>query len=80
MNPNRENSDRRFDLAFAGGRIVHIEAGDSLCIPGGTPHNEVATSGAFELLEVSVPADLGTKPCDPPDALDSDHAGTGLSK
>ncbi len=56
------------DLAFAGGRIVHLEAGDSLYIPGGTPHNEVATSDAFELLEVSVPADMGTEPCDPPDA------------
>ena len=57
-----------FDLAFAGGRVVHLEPGDSLYIPGGTPHNEVATSDAFELIEVSVPAEMGTEPCDSPDA------------
>ena len=56
------------DLAFAGGKVVHIEAGDSLYIPGGTPHNEIATSDSFELLEVSIPADMGTKPCDAPEA------------
>ena len=56
------------DLAFAGGRIVHLEAGDSIFIRGGTPHNEVATSDSFELLEVSMPAEMGTEPCDPPDA------------
>jgi len=56
------------DLAFAGGRTVRIEAGDSMYIPGGTPHNEIATSDTFELVEVSVPADMGTELCDPPDA------------
>ena len=56
------------DLEFAGGKIVRIEPGDSLYIPGGTPHNEIATSDTFELVEVSVPADMGTEPCDPPDA------------
>ena len=56
------------DLAFAGGRTVRIEAGDSLYIPGNTPHNEIATSDKFELVEVSVPADMGTEPCDSPDA------------
>ena len=56
------------DLAFAGGKMIRIEAGDSLYIPGGTPHNEIATSDKFELVEVSVPADMGTEPCDPPAA------------
>ena len=56
------------DLEFAGGKVVRIEAGDSMYIPGGTPHNEIATSNGFELVEVSVPADMGTEPCDPPDA------------
>ena len=56
------------DLEFAGGRVVRIEAGDSMYIPGGLPHNEIATSDGFELVEVSVPADMGTEPCDPPDA------------
>ncbi len=54
------------DLEFAGGKVVRVGAGDSIYIPGNTPHNEIATSDSFELLEVSVPADMGTKPCDPP--------------
>ncbi len=54
------------DLEFAGGKLVRIAEGDSMYIPGGTPHNELATSDRFELLEVSVPADMGTEPCDPP--------------
>ena len=54
------------DLEFAGGRVERIVAGDSVYIPGNTPHNEIASSDAFELLEISVPADMGTEPCDPP--------------
>ena len=54
------------DLEFAGGRVERIKAGDSMYIPGGTPHNETATSDAFELLEVSIPADMGTEVCDAP--------------
>ena len=53
------------DLEFAD-RKVRIKAGDSIMIPGNTPHNETGTSDTFELLEVSVPADMGTEPCDPP--------------
>lgn len=54
------------DLEFAGGDTVRLEAGDSMLIPGGTPHNETATSDTFELLEVSIPADMGTEACDAP--------------
>ncbi|MGH7044314.1 MAG: cupin domain-containing protein [Acetobacteraceae bacterium] len=54
------------DLEFAD-RTVRLEAGDSVFIPGGTPHNETGASTSFELLEISVPAEMGTKPCDPPD-------------
>lgn len=54
------------DLEFPGGDVIRIEKGDSLLIPGETPHNEIGTSDTFELLEVSVPADMGTTPCDPP--------------
>ena len=54
------------DLEFAGDNVVRIEEGDSLFIPGGTPHNEIRTSDTFELLEVSVPADMGTEACDRP--------------
>jgi mannose-6-phosphate isomerase-like protein (cupin superfamily) len=53
------------DLEFAD-RTVHLEAGDSVFIPGGTPHNETGASENFELLEVSLPAEMGTRPCDPP--------------
>ncbi|MCG8690582.1 MAG: cupin domain-containing protein [Minwuiales bacterium] len=54
------------ELAFAGGKVVRVDEGDSIYIPGNTPHNEVATSDNFDLLEISVPADMGTEPCDPP--------------
>ena len=55
------------DLEFAGGRVERISVGDSMYIPGDTPHNEIATSNAFELIEVSIPADMGTVVCDVPD-------------
>ena len=54
------------DLEFAGNRVERLEAGDSVYIPGNTPHNEIATSDSFELVEISVPADMDTKPCAPP--------------
>ena len=53
------------DLEFAD-RKVRIGAGDSIMIPGDTPHNETGTSDTFELLEVSLPADMGTEPCAAP--------------
>ena len=53
------------DLEFAGGKKARFVAGDSVMIPGGTPHQEIATSEDFELIEVSVPAEMGTEPCDP---------------
>ena len=53
------------DLEFAD-RKVRVQAGESIMIPGNTPHNETGTSDTFELLEVSVPAEMGTEPCDPP--------------
>ena len=59
------------DLAFED-RTIRIEEGDSLYIPGGTPHNEIATSDSFDLIEISVPADMGTEPCDPPPGCDGD--------
>ena len=55
------------DLEFAGNRKERIMAGDSIFIPGDTPHNETATSEEFQILEVSLPADMGTEPCAKPD-------------
>jgi quercetin dioxygenase-like cupin family protein len=54
------------DLEFAGGRKEHLVAGDSVMIPGRAPHQEIATSDDFEIIEVSVPAEMGTEPCDKP--------------
>ena len=55
------------DLEFAGNRKERIVAGDSIFIPGDTPHNETATSEEFQILEVAIPADMGTEPCAKPD-------------
>lgn len=54
------------DLEFAGGKTIRVDKGDSIYIPGGIPHNETATSDTLELIEVSVPADMGTELCAPP--------------
>ena len=53
------------DLEFED-RIVRLHEGDTMMIPGGERHNETKTSDAFELLEVSVPADMGTVACEAP--------------
>ena len=54
------------ELQFAQDDILRIEEGDSVYIPGGMPHNEIRTSDEFKLLELSVPAEMGTEPCEPP--------------
>lgn len=53
------------ELEFEDGP-VRLEAGDSIYIPGGTPHNEVRTAEEFEILEVSSPAEMPTRACEPP--------------
>jgi mannose-6-phosphate isomerase-like protein (cupin superfamily) len=55
------------DLEFEDGQTLRVQAGESLYIPGGLRHNEIQTSRDLELLEVSVPADMGTVACDPPE-------------
>ncbi|HAD36191.1 MAG TPA: cupin domain-containing protein [Gammaproteobacteria bacterium] len=57
------------DLVFENGNEVRLGEGDSIYIPGGLRHNETATSETFELLEMSVPADMGTESCDPPEDM-----------
>ena len=54
------------DLEFEDGRRIRLQAGESLLIPGGMKHNETATSEDLELLEVTLPADMGTVACEPP--------------
>jgi quercetin dioxygenase-like cupin family protein len=55
------------DLEFEDGQSIRLQAGESLYIPGGLRHNEIATSYTLEILEVSVPADMDTVSCDPPE-------------
>ena len=64
--------DGWLELQFADGETVRLEEGDSVYIPGFLPHNEIRTSDAFELLEFSVPADMGTDVFDPPAAFATD--------
>ena len=59
------------DLEFEDGQAIRLQAGESLYIPGGLRHNETAASRDLELLEISVPADMGTVPCDRPDGVAS---------
>ena len=55
------------DLQFEDGRTIRVEEGDSLFIPGFLRHNEIRTSETMEILEVSVPGQMGTTPCEPPE-------------
>ena len=54
------------DLEFEDGQKLRLQSGEALYIPGGLRHNETAASRDLELLELSVPADMGTVACDPP--------------
>ena len=57
------------DLEFEDGRTIRVEEGDSLYIPGYLRHNEIRTSDTMEILEVSIPGQMGTTPCEPPAKL-----------
>ena len=59
------------ELEFETGDILRLQAGESLFIPGGMRHNEIRTSNDLEILEVSMPADMGTVPCNRPAGLPS---------
>ena len=54
------------ELEFEGSDMLRLEPGDSVFIPGGLVHNELRTSDDVEILEVSVPGELGTVSCDAP--------------
>jgi mannose-6-phosphate isomerase-like protein (cupin superfamily) len=54
------------DLEFGDRGVVRLSAGESMMIPGGTVHQELRASEPMELLEVSVPARLGTVNCAAP--------------
>lgn len=54
------------DFEIDGMGKVRLEEGDSLILPGGVRHQELAASDGNEVVEVCWPAQLGTHPCDPP--------------
>ena len=56
------------DLEFEVGKTIRFGAGDSVFIPGGLAHQETAASDDMELIEVSLPAEMGTEGCEPPRA------------
>lgn len=56
------------ELEFHDRGLVRFNPGDTVLIPGGLVHQEVRNSDGFALLEVSIPADMGTVNCDPPTA------------
>jgi len=54
------------DMDIDGIGPVRLSEHDSVLIPGGTVHQELRSSDEMELLEVSIPAALGTVNCGPP--------------
>jgi len=54
------------ELEFEDGTQCRLEPGDSCFIPGGMKHNEIRTSDDLEILEVCLPANMGTVPCEAP--------------
>jgi mannose-6-phosphate isomerase-like protein (cupin superfamily) len=55
------------DMEIDGLGRVRIAEGESIMIPGQTVHQELQSSANMELLEISLPAALGTVNCEPPD-------------
>ncbi len=55
------------ELEFEDGTRTRSGVGDAILIPGGMKHNEIATSDDVEILELSIPGDMATQPCDPPE-------------
>lgn len=54
------------ELEFEDGSRHRCEPGAAVLIPGNMKHNEIATSDDVEILELSIPGDMATTPCDPP--------------
>jgi quercetin dioxygenase-like cupin family protein len=55
------------EMEIEGQAPTRLEAGDVLYLPGGVVHNEIQTSDDMRALEITLPAAMGTVPCDPPD-------------
>ena len=57
------------ELVFEDGNRQRAQAGDMLFIPGGVIHNDLISSIDLEVIELSIPADMGTVNCDTPEGL-----------
>ena len=57
------------DLEFETGEKIRVSEGESLFVPGNMRHNQTSTSEELEILELSIPSDMGTVACDPPEGL-----------
>jgi mannose-6-phosphate isomerase-like protein (cupin superfamily) len=55
------------EMEFEDGTHQRFEAGDLLFIPGGFSHNEIDISPDMEAVEFSLPAEMGTVPCEAPE-------------
>jgi mannose-6-phosphate isomerase-like protein (cupin superfamily) len=56
-------------LEFEDGTVATLNPGDALFIPGGMRHNEIYVSSDRETIEICVPANMGTVPCERPAGL-----------
>lgn len=56
-----------FELQMEDGTTRRVNEGDTIFLKGGTKHNEIATSEEFEFIEILIPAQMDTVPCDPPE-------------
>jgi uncharacterized protein YjlB len=57
------------ELVFEDGNRIRANGGDMLFIPGGVRHNDLISSIDLEVIEMSIPANMGTVNCDPPEGL-----------
>jgi hypothetical protein len=67
------------ELVFEDGTICRLHPGDTALIPGGMRHNELRASDDFEILEVSVPAQMGTVGCEAPPAAAAALEAAGIA-
>lgn len=54
------------DLQYEDGTEIRLEAGDVMFVPGGVKHNELRTSDDISGYEITIPAGMGTVPCEAP--------------
>jgi quercetin dioxygenase-like cupin family protein len=54
------------ELQYEDGTEVRLEAGDVMFVPGGVKHNELRTSADIAGIEITIPAEMTTVPCERP--------------